>query len=106
MKLEKSNPDTAFLEQEVQYQSVLSQSGYIIQKQKSVGQKMNEYSYSYYWSVLQNLDYTVYKTEKTLLARPFIVQAVILHNLTAEWCNVTLHHDSGKGYFQVLCQYN
>ena len=46
MKLEKSNPDTAFLEQEVQYQSLLSQSGYVIQKQKSVGQKMNEYSNS------------------------------------------------------------
>ena len=46
MKLEKSNPDTAFLEQEVQYQSLLSQSGYVIQKQKSVGEKINKYSYS------------------------------------------------------------
>ena len=46
MKLEKLNPDIAFLEQEVQYQSLLSQSGYVIQKQKSMGEKMNEYSYS------------------------------------------------------------
>ena len=37
MKLEKSNPDTAFLEQEVQYPSLLSQSGYVIQKHGAGG---------------------------------------------------------------------
>ena len=90
MRLEKSNPDTAFFGAGCSI-SEPSESEWLRDTEAGEHGEI-----SLLISILQSLDYTVYKTENTLLVRPFIVQAVILHSLTAESCNV-------RSYFCNTC---